>query len=269
MEGVGAVANVRREMLPIKTIYANTNLSRRTAILLSYAIFIISIINSVAIAGASGALGPHVLKGLIDTKFQVKILTRSKKPGEFDACPGVEVAEVDFTSVESLTAALKGIDAVVSTVAGTAIKYQTVLIDAAAAAGVKRFIPSEYGSVTTNPKLEKFPLYENVFMIRRHLQEKADAGLMSWTVLACGAFMESLLVPGAAGLLDFAERKALLLDEGDNRLSCNSLATSGKAIAAILKNTKATKNRVVKISEVILTPNQLLNMAQRMRPQDK
>ncbi|KAF1809825.1 NAD(P)-binding protein [Eremomyces bilateralis CBS 781.70] len=223
-------------------------------------------IKSVAIAGASGTLGPHVLKALIDAQFQVKVLARSKKPGEFDA--GVNVVEVDFTSVESLTAALKGIDAVVSTVAGTAIKTQTVLIDAAAVAGVKRFIPSEYGSVTTNPKLEAFPLYENVFKIKHHLQEKANAGQLTWTVLACGAFLEFLFAPGEASLLDFTDRKATLLDEGDNRLSSTSLATAGKAIAGILKNLEATKNRVVKVSEVILTQNQLLKIAERLRPGD-
>lgn len=169
--------------------------------------------------------------------------------------------------MEALTAALKGIDAVVSTVAGTAIKAQDVLVDAAAVAGVKRFIPSEYGSVTTNPKLEAFPLYENVFKIRHQLQEKANAGRLTWTVLACGAFLEFLFAEG--GLLDFAGRRASLLDEGDNRLSSTSLATAGKAIAGILKNSEATKNRVVKVSEVILTPNQLLKIAERLRPEDK
>lgn len=176
---------------------------------------------------------------------------------------------MDYTSVESLTAALKGMDAVVSTVAGTAIKTQTVLVDAAAAAGVKRFIPSEYGSVTTNPKLEGFPLYENVFNVRNRLQEKANAGQLTWTVLACGAFLEFLFAPGAAGLLDFADRKATLFDEGDNRLSSTSLATAGKAIAAILEDSEATKNRVVKVSEVILTQNQLLKIAEKMKPEDK
>jgi hypothetical protein len=173
---------------------------------------------------------------------------------------------VDFISVESLTAALKGIDAVVSTVPGVAIKDQIPLIDAAAAAGVKRFIPSEFGAVTFNPKLETFPLYENIFKIKRHLQAKADAGQMTWSVLAPGAWVEFMFMPG---ILDFATRTATLVDQGDNRLSVNTLATSGKAIAAILSNPEATKNRVVKISEMILTQNQVLKIAQRLRPEDQ
>ncbi|KAK3659074.1 hypothetical protein LTR56_001511 [Elasticomyces elasticus] len=224
-------------------------------------------IRSVAVAGASGTLGPHVLQALIDAKFRVRVLTRSKKPGKYDA--GVDVVEVDFTSVESLTTALNGIDAVVSTVGFTAIPTQTVLIDAAVAAGAQRFIPSDYGSVSFNPKLEAFPLYDQSFKIKHHLHEKAMAGQMSWTVLATGTFLEFLFAAGEAGLLDFASRKVTLLDEGDNRLSATSLATIGKAIAGILKKPEATKNRVVKISETIVTQNQLLRFAEAPRPGDK
>ena len=201
----------------------------------------------------------------MDAKFKVRILTRSKKGGEFDT--DADVVEVDFTSVKSLTAALAGIDAVVSTVAGPAIKTQGPLIDAAAAAGVKRFIPSEYGSVTTNSKLQTLPLYENVFMIKRHLQEKAGTTQLTWTVLACGAFLEFLFVPG--GLADFADRRMTLRDKGDNRLSVTSLANAGRAVAGILINDRAIKNRVVKVSEVILTQNQVLDVARKLKPEDK
>ncbi|KAJ8097635.1 hypothetical protein POJ06DRAFT_261957 [Lipomyces tetrasporus] len=222
-------------------------------------------IKSVAIAGASGSLGPHVLKALVDANFQVTVLTRSKKQGAFDA--SVKVVEVDFTSVESLTAALKGIDGLVSTMAAAAIENQTVLIDAAIAAGVKRFMPSEYGSCTTSPKLEALPIYAPMFKIRQYLQEKAKAGKLTWTVLACGAFLDFLF--GGPMLLDYANHKAILFDEGDNRISSTSLPNVGKAIVGIFKNFEATKNKIVRSSEVILTQNKLLRIAEGVRPDIK
>ncbi|KAH8663394.1 hypothetical protein BGZ60DRAFT_489972 [Tricladium varicosporioides] len=222
-------------------------------------------IKSVAIAGASGTLGLHVLKALVDANFQVTVLTRSKKPGAYDA--RVTVVEVDFTSVESLTASLKGIDALVSTVAGTVIESQTVLIDAAIAAGVKRFIPSEYGSCTTNPKLESMPIYAPMFKIKQYLQEKAKAGQLTWTVLACGAFLDFLF--GHSMILNFENHKATLFDEGDNKISSTSMPNVGKAIVGILKNFEATKNKIVRTSEVILTQNGLLRIAQGLRPDIK
>ncbi|KAE9367246.1 NAD(P)-binding protein [Stipitochalara longipes BDJ] len=222
-------------------------------------------IKSVAIAGASGNLGPHVLKALVDANFQVTVLTRSNKPGAYDA--SVKVVEVDYTSVESLAAALKGIDALVSTVGHEGIEKQTLLIDASVAAGVKRFIPSEYGSCTTNPKLAAFPIYAPMFKIKNYLQEKAKEGKLTWTVLACGSFLEFLF--GQPLFLDFANHKAILYDEGDNRTSSTSLANIGKAVAGILKNAKATENKIVRVSEVILTQNKLIKIAEELRPDIK
>ncbi|GLA35485.1 hypothetical protein AnigIFM63309_011325 [Aspergillus niger] len=219
-------------------------------------------IESVAIAGASGTLGPHVFQALVNAGFRVSILTRSNKPGAYAS--NINVFEVDFNSVESLTTALKGVDAVVSTVGGAAVDNQTVLIDAAIAAGVKRFIPSEFGNVTTNPKVEKFPVYSSVFKIRNYLQENAAAGKLSWTVLACGAFLD--LVLNTPTLLDFQNHTVTILDEGDNRISSTSLPAVGKAIAAILQNFDATENRVMHVSEAILTQNQLIGFAKEIRP---
>ncbi|GKZ84902.1 hypothetical protein AnigIFM56816_010462 [Aspergillus niger] len=219
-------------------------------------------IETVAIAGASGTLGPHVFQALVNAGFRVSILTRSNKPGAYAS--NINVFEVDFNSVESLTTALKGVDAVVSTVGGAAVDNQTVLIDAAIAAGVNRFIPSEFGNVTTNPKVEKFPVYSSVFKIRNYLQEKAAAGKLSWTVLACGAFLD--LVLNTPTLLDFQNHTVTMLDEGDNRVSSTSLPAVGRAIAAILQNFDATENRVMHVSEAILTQNQLIGFAKEIRP---
>lgn len=169
--------------------------------------------------------------------------------------------------MESLTAALKGIDGLVSTVAAAAIENQIVLIDAAIAAGVRRFIPSEYGSCTTSPKLEAMPFYAPVFKIKHYLQEKAKAGKLTWTVLACGAFLDFLF--GRPILLDFANQKATLFDEGDNRTSSTSLPNVGKAIVGIFKHFEATNNKIVRVSEVILTQNKLLRVAEGLRPDIK
>lgn len=203
-----------------------------------------------------------MFQALVNAGFQVSILTRSNKPGAYAS--NINVFEVDFNSVESLTTALKGVDAVVSTVGGAAVGNQTVLIDAAIAAGVKRFIPSEFGNVTTNPKVEKFPVYSSVFKIRNYLQEKAAAGKLSWTVLACGAFLD--LVLNTPTLLDFQNHTVTMLDEGDNRISSTSLPAVGRAIAAILQNFDATENRVMHVSEAILTQNQLIGFAKEIRP---
>jgi uncharacterized protein YbjT (DUF2867 family) len=73
--------------------------------------------------------------------FEVTVLTRESSNHKFP--PEVKIAKVDYTSPESLAAALEGQDALVSAVATLAVLSQRLLIDAAVKAGVKRIIPSE------------------------------------------------------------------------------------------------------------------------------
>ncbi len=167
--------------------------------------------------------------------------------------------------MESLTAALKGVDALVSTVAGQAMGGQTLLIDAAIAAGVKRFIPSEYGSCTTDPKLENFPMYAPMWKVKRYLQEKAKAGELTWTVVATGGFMDYMFLKPI--FVDFKTHTATLYDDGNNRLSSTSMPNIGKAIVGVLKNFEATKNRIVRTSEIIVTQNQVLRIVRELMPE--
>ncbi|OJJ07493.1 hypothetical protein ASPVEDRAFT_46796 [Aspergillus versicolor CBS 583.65] len=218
-------------------------------------------IQTVAVAGATGTLGPRVVQALIEADFQITILTR-KKSGAYRS--GVKVFEVDFGSLESLTRALEGIDAVVSMVGGPGIDNQPLLIDAAVAAGVKRFIPSEFGSVTTNPELEEVFPYSSFSRVRKYLQSKAEAGDLSWTVLRCGAFLDFLL--NTPTLLDWDTHTVTTLDDGENRISSTSMPMVGRGVAGILRNFEATKNKVMRISEIILTQNQLVEFANELRP---
>lgn len=179
--------------------------------------------------------------------------------------PSVKVLEVDFTSVESLTSALHAQDAVVSTVSATAVEGQRVLIDAAVLAGVKRFIPSDFGSCTTSPKVKKLPVYAPMAGIQQYLADKVKTTELSFTVLACGAFLDIVL--SAPVLLDFDSYRAVLIDDGNNRLSSTSMASIGRAISGILKNHQTTSNRTVRVSQVILTQNKLLDIAKEIKPE--
>jgi hypothetical protein len=146
------------------------------------------------------------------------------------------VIEVDF--IESLTAALDGQDAVVSAVGPMAIESQKVLIDSAVATGVKRFIPSEFGSRTTNLELKTFPFFSSVASIQQYLVDKAKTGTLSYTILACGAFLDFILK--SPTLLNFENHMGTLIDEGNHRLSATWMAQVGKAVAGILDHPDET-----------------------------
>lgn len=172
---------------------------------------------------------------------------------------------MDFTSIESLTSALQAQDAVVSTVSATAVEGQRVLIDAAVSAGVKRFIPSDFGTCTTSPKVKGLPVYAPMASIQQYLADKSITTALSFTIVACGAFLDMAL--SAPVLLDFDSYKAVLIDDGNNRLSSTSMASVGRAVAGVLENPQSTSNRTIYVSQVILTQNKLLGIAKEIKPE--
>jgi hypothetical protein len=87
------------------------------------------------------------------------------------------------------------------------------------------------------------------------------------TILGTGAFLDSILTTPI--LLDFDAHTAMLIDGGNNPLSATSMAAAGKAIVGILKNLDKTKNRIARISEVILTQNTLIDIAKEVNPRSE
>lgn len=86
---------------------------------------------------------------LVKAGFETTVLTRSAQ-ALYDLPAGCQVCEVDYDSDDSLKSALQGQDAVISTVAMSAITNQKRIVDAAIHAGVKHFIPAEFTVGTCN-----------------------------------------------------------------------------------------------------------------------
>ena len=113
-------------------------------------------LTNVTVAGGTGVLGFHIVQALLnDGSFKVKVLRRLPKTenekAELLASKGAEIVYADYNQHDDLVNALNGTDALISVVSpGRTGTYdfdalQTPLLNAAKAAGVKRFIPSEFG----------------------------------------------------------------------------------------------------------------------------
>lgn len=92
---------------------------------------------------ASGNIGAGVLPLLLKSGLDITVLSREGSSATFPK--EAKVIKSDF-SKESLFQALKGQDAVVSMLPIIALGEQAKVAEAAVKAGVKKFIPSEYGS---------------------------------------------------------------------------------------------------------------------------
>lgn len=96
----------------------------------------------IAITGATGQLGQHVLENLLTTvpAGQVVAIVRSPAKAESLSQKGVVVRQADYSDEAALTAALQGVDKLLlissSEVGQRAVQHRNV-INAAKAAGVK------------------------------------------------------------------------------------------------------------------------------------
>ncbi|KAI2622726.1 NAD(P)-binding protein [Hypomontagnella submonticulosa] len=224
-------------------------------------------IKNVAVVGATGKIGRPIVERLLDSKlFSVTVLTRdgSQQRG-FPT--GVTVKQVDYDSVESLEEALRGQDALVSAMAFEAIDAQKNLVDAAANAGIKRMIPSEYGNDLMNPKLAAFPIYQPKIAIRKRCEEKvAENPSFSWTTIHNASFL------GPDWTLDFIvdvkERKADIKDGGDVLFCATTYDDIAQAVIGILTHLEETANRPVRISSVNTTQNELIAIAKELGATD-
>ncbi|ETS85206.1 hypothetical protein PFICI_03231 [Pestalotiopsis fici W106-1] len=215
-------------------------------------------ITKVALAGATGSLGSVMLDELLQAGFEVTVLTRSadqKLPGN------VTVKAVDYDSVESVTEALRGQQAVVSTIGGAALGKQLTLVEAAANAGVLRFIPSEFGSNTLNPKVAQLPVFTDKVAVQNALKKQADAGRLTYTLIANGPFLDWGLEHGL--IANPKEKSITIFDGGNQVFSATTLSTIGKSVASTLRHLEETKNRPVYIQGAALTSNQVLKLAEK------
>ncbi|KAI1773793.1 NAD(P)-binding protein [Hypoxylon cercidicola] len=224
-------------------------------------------IKNVAIVGATGLIGRPIVDGLLASKlFNVTALTRdgTRRRG---LPTDVTIKQVDYDSLESLEAALKGQDALVSAMSFEAIHVQKNLVDAAANAGVKRMIPSEYGNDLLNPKLAAFPIYQPKIAIRERCEQRAKENpSFSWTTIHNASFL------GPDWTLDFIvdvkNRKADVKDGGDVFFCATTYHDIGQAVIGIFTHLEETANRPVRISSVNTTQNELIAMAKELGATD-
>ncbi|RFU82039.1 oxidoreductase [Trichoderma arundinaceum] len=219
---------------------------------------------NIAIAGASGNVGKVLVKALLDAgNFNVTALKRSSSSSTFP--DKVKVIDVDFDSVDSLTAALKGQDVLLSAVGASALgDEQKRLIDASIAAGIKRFLPSEFGSNLDNELTAKLPVFEAKVEVQNYLREKAKTTPLTYTLVYSGPFLDWGL--DFQFIFKSAGSKPVLYDGGNTVFSTSTLDTVSDAVISILAKPEETKNRSVRFQSVAISQTKILELAKEIAP---
>ncbi|KAL5342745.1 hypothetical protein BJX70DRAFT_394586 [Aspergillus crustosus] len=218
---------------------------------------------NVALIG-KGSLGSLILTELLKANYTVTVLTRSDPATSPPLPPNTTLKQVDYTSISSLTFALEGHDIAISTIAPSAIPLQKPIIDAAIAAGVKRFIPAEYAAMASDPseKGQSLPFHAPVIEIRKYLKKRE--GEIEHTIFAVGGFLEMIF--SMPLVVDFPGRRVTFYDEGKHRFSVSRISTVAKAVVASLGKADETRNRVVRVQDAVLTQRKVYDLVQKWTP---
>ena len=151
-----------------------------------------SALRNIIIYGAGGNnIGHHILRNLSSkpTQFNVAVLARSSSTTTFSNAVNV-IRLPDSPSHEDYVAALKGQDAVISAVGYPAKLEEPRIIDAAVDAGVKRFLPSEYGLDNSQVVARQLnAVFAAKGDVIDHLKMKESEGL-TWTSVPTGLWLD-------------------------------------------------------------------------------
>ncbi|KAM5515541.1 isoflavone reductase family protein [Fusarium oxysporum f. sp. phaseoli] len=215
-------------------------------------------IKNVALAGASGSLGSHILRALNKSgRFNVTILTRKATR---DVPTGTGVKVVDFESASDLTAVLKDQDALVDATSVPDPSFAIRLMDAAAAAGVYRMIPAEFSSDPMNAKARGLPPFQGKAKALEHIQKLANNNKITWTAISNHAFLDWGLRMSFLGI-DLQNKSIDYLKPGLSVIPMTTLESVGTAVANALIKAEVTKNRVCYICNIQKTQKDLAELA--------
>ncbi|KIW12886.1 hypothetical protein PV08_08073 [Exophiala spinifera] len=216
-------------------------------------------IRKVTLIGAGGNIGPWILKALDDDPdFTVSVLARQSSKSTFPFHVTVHRVDDSYPDEEVLKA-FQGQDAVVCSVNMGGVTKQIAFIDLAVKAGVKWFIPAEFGGNKAKAQFGvKTPLYDAKEAIHKHLIEMEKKGL-SWTAITTGAFLDWGLSNGFIGF-DIEDKRAKIYDSGDEQWTATTLPTIGLAVARAFKKPEEVKNRFIYIYSTRTSQNEILKV---------
>jgi uncharacterized protein YbjT (DUF2867 family) len=200
----------------------------------------------ILLAGGTGHLGSVLVELLAARGMPVRILSRNPPRARTFIGEGVDVVPGDVRVASSLTAALAGVDTVISAITGFGpggdgprkvdLDGNANLIDAAGAAGVKHFVLVSIHGASSDHPLE---LYRAKFMAEQRLQESR----LEWTIVRPTVFME--LWAGIIGDPLLKTGTATVFGRGENPINFVSVQDVARAVEQAVVDRQSGRTRDV------------------------
>jgi nucleoside-diphosphate-sugar epimerase len=187
----------------------------------------------ILVAGATGNLGERIVKALLQKGAEVRILVRptsnAEKINDLQRL-GAKVFKVNMTDEQEIAEECNGVDCVVSALSGledVIIDAQKILLDAALAACVRRFIPSDFSLDFTN-----LPAGQNRNLdFRRKFHQYLDTKNIASTTIFNGPFAD--LLKNEMPMILFKQKKILYWGNADYRMDFTTMDDTAEFTANV------------------------------------
>lgn len=217
----------------------------------------------VAVAGATGRLGGLIIAALRDRGAAVRAIVRHGTTKERRAPlerTGADVVAADYGDPSQLERACTGVACVVSALAGlrdVIVDAQSALLAGAVAAGVPRFIPSDFAI-----DFYKMPAGLNRNLdLRREFAAILDAAPIAPTSILNGMFAE--LLRGEAPFILSPVRRVLYWRDADQPMDFTTMRDVAAFTAAAALD--STTPRFLRIAGEVASARDLAAIAGRVR----
>ena len=230
---------------------------------------------NILIFGATGLIGEHITNAIVDNSSdfgRIAIFTSENtlisKTERINSLKsrGVEIIAGDITSADEVNKAFNGFDIIVSCVGRNVIHTQQQLIELADRhSDVKRFFPSEYGTdIEYGPQSKHEKPHQQKLQVRAKLKDVRD---LEYTYVVTGPYGDAdrgLFLSAApeeregGGSFDAKRKRAVLLGNGEGKISLTTMRDVGKLVVAAIKHPEASRNRALIVNSFTTTPKELV-----------
>ena len=212
----------------------------------------------ILLAGATGKLGTRIAAALVRRGGRVRALVRPTSAPEAIAGVrdlGVEVVTADYRSATSMSKGCSNVSCVISALSGlreVIVEAQSALLDAAVAAGVPRFIPSDYAiDFVKQPEG-----WNRNLDLRREFHQRLDRAPIAATSILNGMFTDMLT--GQAPIVLFKFKRVMYWENADQPMDFTTIDDTAEYAAASALD--ASTPRFLRIAGDTVTARELVDL---------
>ncbi|OQV10477.1 hypothetical protein CLAIMM_14468 [Cladophialophora immunda] len=226
------------------------------------------------IFGATGLIGSRITREIVRNKSKFERIavftsqgTSESKASELQGLEkeGVDIIVGDITKSDDVVKAYQDIDTVISCVGRNVIEHQIELARLANdSPSVHRFFPSEYGTdIAHGPASAHEKPHQKKLLVRAALQ---TCDRLDYTYVVTGPYAdgEPGLYFGAnpvvkeAGTFDVKNKEAVLLGDGNLKVSFTTMKDVGKLVVLAALHPDASRNKALRVNSFTATDSEIL-----------